>query len=51
MMNIKEIKVNDRGKVVSAKGTFTKKNHKYNVTSIIYFWATLSLDYAGGYYG
>jgi len=39
-MNIKEIELNNDGRMVACKGTFTKDK--------VYLWAKLGLDYCGG---
>ena len=48
MMQIREIELNNDGKIIALKGTFNKPKHIKAVSSKVYMWATLECDYMGG---
>jgi hypothetical protein len=48
MMQVREIQVNNEGKIIGLKGIFNKDKHfKYNSTKV-YMWSLYGLDYIGG---
>ena len=47
MMNIKEIELNEEGKIVALKGTI-KRDTFNKFTDKVYFWSYCHIDYMGG---
>lgn len=46
MMQIREIQLNEQGKIIGLKGTF-KKPFKVTTTKV-YMWSFFNIDYMGG---
>lgn len=49
MMNVREIQLNNEGKIIGLKGSFKRQRPFSSTTTKVYFWSFYELDYAGGW--